>query len=332
MKSSLCSVIIPIYNEEDNIPQLYKRLSDVAKKTGEAWEFIFVDDGSYDNSVSILKQYHRSDARVKIISLSRNFGHQSAISAGLTFCQGDCAIVMDGDLQDPPEILPEFMKKWQEGYQVVYAIRKRRKEVFFKRVIYKLFYRMLGRLARIDIPLDAGDFCLMDRKVVNLINSFPERNRFVRGLRSWVGFSQTGLEYDRDERFSGKPKYSLSKLAKLAFDGIFSFSEFPLKIIIFLGLTVAFASILYAVYLVINRFLHPEVQIPGWTSIIVGITFLGGVQLIFIGVVIEYIIRIYDEVKDRPIYIVAESVGISDNTQEDAGNAKGVSYHSSVQR
>jgi glycosyltransferase involved in cell wall biosynthesis len=332
MQHAAFSVVIPIYNEESNIPQLYRRLCDVVKKTAEMWEFIFVDDGSDDNSLSILKKYHNSDSRVRVISFSRNFGHQNAISAGLTFCQGNCAIIIDGDLQDPPEILPDFLKKWQEGYQVVYAIRKRRKEVLFKRILYKLFYRILWILARIDIPIDAGDFCLMDRKVVNLINSFPEKNRFVRGLRSWVGFKQAGIEYHRDERYSGKSKFSFSKLARLAADGIFSFSEFPLKIIILLGLIIAVGSIFYAIYLIIAHFLFPEIQIPGWTSIVVGITFLGGVQLIFIGIVIEYITRIYDEVKNRPMYIIAESVGISDDTQEDAKNAKEVvSYHSRIQ-
>jgi dolichol-phosphate mannosyltransferase len=317
MKDDLFSVIIPLYNEEDNIPELYHRLSAVTEAFGGEWEFIFVDDGSQDNGLSILKSYHAADPRTKIISFSRNFGHQNAISAGLMFCKGQCAMIMDGDLQDPPEVLPQFIQKWEEGYHVVYAVRKSRSEAFYKRLAYKLFYRSLRTLAGINIPLDAGDFCLMDRKAVDLIKSFPERNRFVRGLRSWVGFRQVGLQFQRDKRFAGKPKYNFFKLLKLALDGVFSFSEVPLRMVMLSGFLISTISFLFGLYVIANFMLGTHMYFitknPGWSSLIVSTTFLGGVQLISIGILGEYIGRVFGEVKRRPHFVIDQLIGIETN-------------------
>lgn len=302
------SIIIPIYNEQEVIGELYGRLKKVLSVFNDH-EVIFVNDHSRDNSLALLKNIHQEDKRYKIISFSRNFGHQVAVSAGLKFSTGDAVVVMDGDLQDPPELIPEFLKKWQEGHEVVYAVRKKRKEALLLRIAYKIYYRILKQVAKINIPLDSGDFCLMDKRVVDLLNSLPERTRFVRGLRSWVGFRQVGMEYERDKRFAGKTKYNFTHLLKLATDGVISFSDLPLKIATFIGFTISSLSLLYGIYIALNRIFRPENQIPGWSSLVVGITLLGGIQLTVLGFIGEYLIRIFEEVKGRPLYIIDEAFG-----------------------
>jgi len=297
------SVVLPVYNEEENLPVLYDRLSAVLKATGLEYELIFVDDGSHDRSLEQLHRLASSDPRMNIVELARNFGHQVAISAGLDYARGRGVIVMDADLQDPPEVLPQFIAKWQEGHDVVYAIRERRKEGWLKRTAYRLFYRLLRRVANIEIPLDAGDFCIMSRRVVDLLVAMPERNRFVRGIRSWVGLDQVGLAYERQARYAGRPRYSFLGLLYLALDGLVSFSYVPLRIITVLGLSVSVVSILTAIFYFVKKLLVGLTP-PGFATLIVAILFLAGVQLVTIGVIGEYVGRIFEEVKRRPLYIV----------------------------
>jgi dolichol-phosphate mannosyltransferase len=297
------SIVIPIYNEEDTIAELYRRLTNVMTELGEPYELIFINDGSHDQSLELLKSMGNLDPNVRVINLTRNFGHQRAISAGLDYARGQAVIVMDGDLQDPPEVIPDFINKWREDFQVVYAIREKRKEHFLKRFLYHTFYLILQSISRTDMPLDAGDFCLMDRCVVNELIALPERNRFVRGLRSWVGFRQIGLAYERDARFAGKSKFTLNKLASLALDGLISFSYLPLRLATMMGFVVSICSLLAAVYYVIKK-LTIGLQPPGFATLTVLLLFLGGVQMITVGIIGEYIGHILDEVKGRPTYIV----------------------------
>ncbi len=297
------SIVIPVYNEQENLPQLYQRLIAVLERSEPSYEIVFVNDGSRDGSADMLREMGAKDCRIVIVELARNFGHQVAISAGLDYALGSAVVVMDADLQDPPEVLPDFIAKWHEGYEVVYAVRQHRKEGWFKRAAYKLFYRLLQRVANIDIPLDSGDFCIMDRRVVDLLNGMPERNRFVRGIRSWVGLSQVGLEYERQPRYAGKPKYTFSRLLYLALDGLVSFSFLPLRAITIVGFVVSLISIVLAVIYAIQKLtvgLYPQ----GFATTIVAILFLAGVQLITTGVIGEYVGRIFEEVKRRPLYVV----------------------------
>jgi dolichol-phosphate mannosyltransferase len=297
------SVVIPVYNEEDNLPRLYERLIAALDPIGLAYEIVFVDDGSRDGSLTYLHALAASDPRVLAVELARNFGHQVAISAGLDQSRGQGVIVMDADLQDPPEVLPEFIAKWREGYDVVYAIRRRRKEGWLKRAAYALFYRCLQRVANIEIPLDAGDFCIMDRRVVDVLSGMPERNRFVRGIRSWVGLNQVGLAYERHTRHAGRPKYTFTRLVYLALDGLVSFSYIPLRAITMLGFGVSLISIVLAVFYTIQK-LTIGLNPPGFATLIVALFFLSGIQLITMGVIGEYIGRIFEEVKQRPLYVV----------------------------
>jgi dolichol-phosphate mannosyltransferase len=297
------SVVIPVYEEKENLPVLYNRLTNVLSDFEPNYEIIFVDDGSRDGSAAIMRGMARQDAHINVIELSRNFGHQIAISAGLDFACGEAVIIMDADLQDPPEVLPQFIQKWRDGYDVVYAIRRQRKETWIKRTSYALFYRLLQRIASIEIPLDAGDFCIMDRRVVNILNNMPERNRFVRGIRSWVGLKQVGLAYDRDARNAGKPKFTFSRLLYLALDGLVSFSFIPLRVITVIGFIVSIVSILLAIFYTIQKVtvgLNP----PGFATLVVAILLLSGMQLMTIGLVGEYVGRIFEEVKQRPLYVV----------------------------
>lgn len=307
-RKPLISVVIPIYNEEETIPELYRRLGPIFAKLNYKYEFIFVDDGSKDGSLPHLLSLHQQNKHVKILSLSRNFGHQVAISAGIDYASGDAIILMDGDLQDPPEVLPDFIKKWQGGYEVVYAIRKKRKESILKRSAYAVFYRLLKKISYLNIPLDSGDFCIMDKRVADIIRSLPERNRFVRGLRTWAGFRQTGLEYERERRYAGKPKYTFRKLLKLAYDGIFSFSIVPLRIAIYTGIVAAFISFAGGVLIVYEK-IFSDIPIAGWASTMVTLVFLGGIILLTLGVIGEYIGRIHEEVKNRPIYVLRQKIG-----------------------
>lgn len=302
------SVVVPVFNEQENLPALYTRLTKVLNDLGLLYELIFVDDGSRDASVALLGRYASADPRIRVVELARNFGHQVAISAGLDHARGNGVIVMDADLQDPPEVLPQFIAKWHEGHDVVYAIREQRKEGFLKRAAYNAFYRLLQRVAQIEIPLDAGDFCIMDRRVVDLLNGMPERNRFVRGIRSWVGLDQVGLSYERQARHAGQPKYTFTRLLYLALDGLVSFSFLPLRIITALGFIVSAMSFLLAMAYTIQK-LTVGLSPPGFATLTVAIFFLSGIQLITIGVIGEYVGRIFDEVKRRPLYVVRQIVG-----------------------
>ena len=297
------SVVIPLYDEAETLPVLYDRLSAVLRSLATSYELILVDDGSRDGTAEALRVLARRDPHVTIIELTRNFGHQVAICAGLDESRGDVVAVMDGDLQDPPEVLPDFVAKLREGHDVVYAIREKRKESWFHRTSYSLFYRVLQRVASIDIPLDAGDFCVMSRRVVDILASMPERNRFLRGIRSWVGLDQVGLRYERQSRHAGTPRYTLTRLVYLALDGLVSFSYLPLRAITTVGLAISVVSFGLAVFYAIKRItigLNP----PGFATLTVAVFFLSGVQLITIGVIGEYIGRIFEEVKQRPLYLV----------------------------
>jgi polyisoprenyl-phosphate glycosyltransferase len=302
------SVIMPVFNEQENLLALHERLSIVLDKTGMSYEIIFVDDGSRDGSLSLLRALAMDDPHVLVVELARNFGHQVAISAGLDHSCGAGVIVMDADLQDPPEVLPQFIAKWREGHDVVYAIRAQRKEHWLKRTAYAAFYRLLQRVANIEIPLDAGDFCIMDRRVVDLLVGMPERNRFVRGIRSWVGLDQVGLAYERHARHAGKPKFTFTRLVYLALDGLISFSYVPLRVITMLGLTVSFVSVVLAVFYAIKK-LTVGLNPPGFATLIVAVFLLAGIQLVTIGVIGEYVGRIFEEVKRRPLYVVRQLSG-----------------------
>ncbi len=307
-KQRLLSIVIPIYNEAETIPILYEQLTQVCERLPLAYEIIFVNDGSQDHSLTLLKELSNNDNRIRIIDLARNFGHQVAISAGIDHTAGDVVVLMDGDLQDPPEMISTFIKRWNEGFEVVYAVRKKRKESLLKRIAYLVFYRILRKISSVEIPLDSGDFSLMDRRVVNTLRAMPERNRFIRGIRSWVGFHQCGVEYERNKRYAGEVKYTFSKLLRLATDGIFAFSYLPLRVATYLGLTVAATSFLLAVFYLIEK-IFSNIDTKGWASTIIIILFLGGVQLLTIGIMGEYVGRIYDEVKQRPLYVVNEKIG-----------------------
>lgn len=296
------SIVIPVFNEAENLPTLHARLTTALNDLGFDYEIVFVDDGSQDQSPDILRRLEVEDRRIVVVEFARNFGHQVAISAGLEHSRGRVVCIMDADLQDPPEVLHKFLAKWQEGWEVVYAVRTERKEWWGKRLAYAGFYRLLQRVSNIDIPLDAGDFCVMDRRVVDLLVRMPERNRFVRGIRSWVGFKQIGVPYARQARHAGSPKYTFRKLLYLALDGLISFSHMPLRIITIVGFTVSALSFLVAMIYVIKK-VTMGVGVPGFTTLVVSIFFLAGIQLMTIGVIGEYIGRISDEVKRRPLYV-----------------------------
>lgn len=309
------SVVIPVYNEQENLPALYERLTSVLSECEPGYEIVFVDDGSRDGSLVLLHGLEARDLHVKVVELARNFGHQVAISAGLDHSCGRAVVIMDADLQDPPEVLPQFIAKWREGHDVVYAIREHRKESRLKRAAYSLFYRLLQRIANIRIPLDAGDFCIMDRRVVDVLNGMPERNRFVRGIRSWVGLDQVGLAYERQERYAGETKYTFRRLVYLALDGLVSFSYVPLRMISILGLCVSVMSFVLAVFYLIKK-LTSGLNPPGFATLIVSLFFLAGIQLITIGVIGEYVGRIFEEVKQRPLYVLRR---VTDNRSRSGG-------------
>ena len=312
MTQPTVSIIIPIYNEEENIPELYHRLETVIEQLDGEAELIFVDDGSRDNSLNLMREIYERDYRVKYISLARNFGHQIAVTAGLNNVRGKAVVVMDADLQDPPELVLPMIEKWRQGYQVVYAQRlSRKKENVLKRFTAYAFYRILRRLADVNIPPDTGDFCLMDREIVDILNAMPERNRYIRGLRAWVGFRQTAIPFERDPRFAGKVKYSFAKSWALAINGIISFSRVPLKLATYLGMLSAAAALLMILLVLYWRLFDPASPLIGYTLITIALFFLGSVQLFCIGILGEYIGRIYEEVKGRPIYTVKEMRGVT---------------------
>lgn len=306
------SVVIPIWNEEKVIPEMYKRVCQTMEQTGASWELICVSDGSRDRSVELLTELNGKDGRVKVIEFSRNFGHQIAITAGADFAEGDAVIVMDADLQDPPEVVLEMVKKWREGYEVVYAVRSKREgETWFKLMTASLFYRLLQRITDINIPLDTGDFRLMDRKVVLTMRRLREKHRFMRGLSSWVGFKQIGVEYERAARFAGETKYPLRKMLKLANNAITGFSYLPLQLATYAGFLFAGLSLLGILITIVLR-LSGSSAFLGQATTLVSVLFLGGIQLIFLGIIGEYLGRIYDEVKDRPLYVITRAYGFLD--------------------
>ena len=313
----MISVVVPAFNEGDGIAQLHSRVTAAACAWAEDYELIVVDDGSRDDTLAVCKNLARDDPHFKILSLSRNFGHQAALSAGLAYAAGDWVAVLDADLQDPPEQLKRLIDRCKEGYDVAYAVRAKRKEGFVKRFAYFAYYRLLRKLAFIEMPLDAGDFCVMSRRVVDQLNSLPERRRYLRGLRAWIGYRQTGLEYEREARAFGEAKYTFSKLLRLGFDGIFNFSYKPLQILMILGIVIAFGTFLLAL-LVLAQYVgnitvlgyNPH-EARGWTSLILAMLFLSGVQLIGIGVLGEYVGRLFDEVKGRPIFLVQEEINFA---------------------
>lgn len=313
----LISVVVPMYYEEAVVQACYKELRHVMLKNQWQYEFIFVNDGSKDGTLQLLKGLALADEHVKIIDFSRNFGHQVAVTAGVFHSQGDATIVIDADLQDPPCVIEQMVERWQHGYDVVYAKRKKRKgESLFKLFTAKCFYRFLHYMAEIEIPLDTGDFRLMDRQVVEAFKKMPERNRFVRGMVSWVGFDQTYVEYERDQRFAGTTKYPLKKMLRFATDGIISFSTKPLKMVRSLGYITILIAILLFFYSLYSKYIIHSVA-SGWTSIMVALTFFSGVQLFSIGLLGEYIARIYDESKKRPLYLIKEKINFKKDFRKD---------------
>lgn len=305
----LISIIVPLYNEEMVIDELYARLTKVLVENDLNYEIVMINDGSRDQTLKLAISLAQHDKRIKIISFSRNFGHQIAISAGIDKASGEAVVIIDADLQDPPEVLNSMIEKWKEGYHVVYGVRKKREgESYFKRFSAAVFYRLLRKMTSIDIPVDTGDFRLMDRKVVEQLKRMPERSRFVRGMVSWVGYRQCKLEYIRGKRFAGKTKYPFKRMLKFSIDGMLSFSLTPLKLSSAFGFLCAVISFLFITYGLVIKFIFPERAITGWASTFVAVLFLGGVQLICVGILGEYIGRIYEEIKGRPLYIIDEEI------------------------
>lgn len=310
------SVVAPVFNEEAILHELYRRLSAVLDGAGLDWELVLINDGSRDRSLAIMRELNAADPRVKVVSFARNFGHQVAITAGADFAQGEAVCIIDADLQDPPEVILDLLAKWREGYEVIYAVRSEREgETWFKEFTAKAFYRIIYRITDINIPMDTGDFRLMDRKVVQALRTMREKHRFMRGMSVWVGFKQTGVHYKRAARFAGETKYPLKKMLKFALDGITSFSYFPLQLATYIGFAAAAVAILGAIVAVILRLAGGHALL-GQATTLVAVLFLGGVQLISLGIIGEYLGRIYDEVKGRPLYIVGESLGFDEKLSE----------------
>jgi glycosyltransferase involved in cell wall biosynthesis len=301
------TIIAPVYNEKESLPELYRRVSQVMNSTQESWELILVDDGSTDGSTDEIRALAEKDNHVQPVIFARNFGHQIAVTAGLDYSRGDAVVIIDADLQDPPEVILELIAKWKENYQVVYAVRTEREgETWFKTATASMFYRLIYKITDVKIPLDTGDFRLLDRRVVNVMNTMREKHRFLRGMSSWVGFRQIGVPYKRAARFAGTTKYPLSKMLKLALNAITSFSYFPLQLATYLGFIAAFLAILAIPVVAILRLAGSQAFL-GQTTALIAVLFLGGVQLIFLGILGEYVGRIYDEVKGRPLYTVSEA-------------------------
>lgn len=301
------SIIAPVFNEVDSLPELHRRVKSVMGSLDEPWELILVDDGSTDGSTDRIRHLAGTDPQVRPVIFARNFGHQIAVTAGLDYSRGQAAIIIDADLQDPPEIIPDLIAQWRKGYEVVYAVRRaRRGEGWFKRTTATLFYQIIFRITDVDIPIDTGDFRLIDRKVVDALNSMRERHRFLRGMSSWVGFRQVGVQYDRDPRFAGETKYSLTKMIRFALNAVTGFSYFPLQLATFFGFASAILSAL-AIPVVIMLRLMGNQAFFGQATTLIAVLFLGGVQLISLGILGEYLGRLYDEAKGRPLYVVREA-------------------------
>jgi dolichol-phosphate mannosyltransferase len=313
----MISLVIPAYNEAGGLMLLYERLLAASSSWGRPFEVILVNDGSRDRTLEVMLEIHRRDARFKIIDLTRNFGHQAALATGLSYASGECVIVLDADLQDPPEILDQFLAKWQEGYDIVYGVRTQRPEGLLKRTCYYLYYRLLQWLADIPIPPDAGDFCLMSRRVVEVLNRLPERVRLIRGLRSWIGFQSIGIPYQRQAREEGHTKYSWRRLIRLGLSGILSFSKFPLRIASIAGLSVAGLSFAAAFLFLVMRLTgwtplgYDLAQYPGMTTLVISLYFLAGIMLICLGIIGEYLGQVVEEVKYRPLALVRRTYGLA---------------------
>jgi len=307
METPTFSIVVPVYNEEGCLEELYRRVKAVMESTGEPWELVLVDDGSRDRSTEIIKHLAEQDRRVRPIIFARNFGHQIAVTAGLDYSRGQAMVIIDADLQDPPEVILDLISKWREGYEVVYAVRTEREgETWFKKATAAAFYRLIYRITDVKIPVDTGDFRLMDRKVVDVLNRMREHHRFLRGMSAWVGFRQIGVPYKRAPRFAGETKYPLRKMLRLALNAITSFSYFPLQLATYMGFIAAGLAILAIPFVIVLRALQPQAFF-GQASTLIAVLFLGGVQLIALGILGEYVGRIYDEVKGRPLYVVREA-------------------------
>jgi dolichol-phosphate mannosyltransferase len=309
MNDPVFSIIAPVFNENEILPKLVARVREVMETTGETWEFVLVDDGSTDGSTDAIRAFGKEDEHIRPVIFARNFGHQLAVTAGLDYSRGQAVVIIDADLQDPPEVILNLIKKWREGYEVVYAVRAEREgESWFKLFTASLFYRIIYRITDVDIPMDTGDFRLLDRKVVDVIGQMRERHRFLRGMSAWVGFHQTGVEYKRSARYAGETKYPFKRMLKFALDAITSFSYLPLQLATYLGFIAAGISIL-AIPVVVAMRLAGSQAFFGQATTLIAVLFLGGVQLISLGILGEYIGRLYDEAKGRPLYIVAEAPG-----------------------
>jgi glycosyltransferase involved in cell wall biosynthesis len=312
----LLSVVVPCMNEEQVLPETHRRLVSVLNQAPVSFEVIYVDDGSSDATPDVLRKLQEQHAHIRVVRFSRNFGHQVAITAGIEHAGGDAVVIIDADLQDPPAVILEFLAKWMDGYDVVYGVRREREgETPFKLWTAKLFYRFIGRLSDTNIPVDTGDFRLMDRRVVDALISMPERDRFVRGMVSWLGFSQTAVPYHREARAAGKTKYSLFKMIRFALDGIFSFSILPLRLATWIGFAASGLSILGIIIVFLDKYFAVPGMVKGWSSTVVAVLFIGGVQLICLGLIGEYVGRIYGESKRRPLYVVRERMGFDTPSQ-----------------
>lgn len=310
------SVVVPCFNESEVISATHAELDrSLSKSQNFEFEFVYVDDGSKDATSAILREIRKRDPRVRLVRFSRNFGHQAAVSAGIDHAFGDAVAIMDADLQDPPEILLAMLEKWREGFEVVYGVRGNRKESMFKRACYRIFYRVWQRMADIEVPVDSGDFCVMDRQVADVLRDLPENGRFLRGLRAWAGFRQYGFPYARAARHAGEPKYSFVRLVRLAASGIFNFSDVPLRFISLVGLVTSAAAIAGGMLLLLQRLFEIRIfgyapqDMPGYTSLLLALQFFSGIQLLSLGIIGEYVARMFSEIKRRPVYVVAERLG-----------------------
>ncbi|MHA7102106.1 glycosyltransferase family 2 protein [Roseivirga pacifica] len=308
MNTPHINIVIPLYNEEEVFQQLIDRLTALMESFDKSIEVILVDDGSRDATAQLMADLALKDSRFQSIVLSRNFGHQTALTAGLQQVSAtDAVLIIDADLQDPPELLDKLYQYYEDGYDVVYAVRKNRKEGFLKKLAYKSFYRLMDKISYIQIPLDTGDFSLISARVANLLNEMPEESRFLRGMRSWLGFKQIGIEYDREERKSGESKYSLRKLFQLAFNGVFNFSEAPIKLITNLGLLTVISSFAYLGYVIVKKLIYGNVP-EGFTGLLFVLVLFGGIQLLSLGLIGEYVLRIFFQVKQRPLFVIKEKI------------------------
>jgi len=311
------SIVIPVYNSANIFPELHRRLVAALEPVVNSFEVLAVLDGCKDNSLAVISGIAAKDDRVKVLEFSRNFGHQAAVTAGVQHASGALVAIMDDDLEDPPEALPAFIDKARSGFDVVYGIRRRRKRSFALRFLYSMFYRLSGAIVDISIPRDAGDFCVMTRRVAQVLNAMPENNRYLRGMRAWSGFPQAGIEYERDQRFAERSGYSFSKYFALAMDGIFSFSYWPLKLVTKAGMLIALASFAWGGWIVYLKLSGEMPDVPGWTSLTVSVLCLSGIQLMAMGIMGEYIARIYDEVKQRPKFVIRTRIGFPSEASDD---------------